>query len=67
MWNLNGTIKTPWFGENYAEDYYKEDRDFHVVLELPKNIQDLVGSSSLIIVGPIGYRPIPGISLLLGQ
>ena len=47
MWNLNGTIQTPWFGEDYEEEYYKEDREFLVVLELPKNIQDLVGSSSL--------------------
>ena len=49
MWNLNGTITTPWFGEAFAEDYFKEDRDFLVVLELPENIQDLVGGSSLIV------------------
>ena len=49
MWNLNGTITTPWFGEDYVEEFYKEDRDFLVVLELPGDIKDQVGSGSLII------------------
>ena len=49
MWNLNGTITTPWFGESHVEEYYKEDREYHTVLEVPENIQDLVGSSSLIV------------------
>ena len=35
MWNWNGTITTPWYGENYREDFYKENRDFHMVLEFP--------------------------------
>ena len=29
MWNLNGTIKTPWFGEDCVEEYYQEDRVLH--------------------------------------
>ena len=49
MWNLNGTITTPWFGEDYVEEYYKEDRDFHVVLELPDDIKNQIGSGSLMI------------------
>ena len=49
MWNLNGTITTPWFGEDYVEEYYKEDREFHVVLELPDDVKEQVGSESLII------------------
>ena len=56
MWNLNGTITTPWFGEAFDEDYYKEDRDYHAVLELPENIQDLVGSSSLIVELEVDVR-----------
>ena len=31
------------------EEYYKEDREFHMVLELPDDIKDRVGSGSLII------------------
>ena len=31
------------------EEYHKEDRDFHVVLELPDDIKEQVGSGSLII------------------
>ena len=49
MWNLNGTINTPWYGGEYVEEYYKEDRYFHLVLELPDDIKDQVGSGSLII------------------
>lgn len=49
MWNLNGTITTPWFGEDFVKEYYKEDREFHFVLELPEDIQERVGSGSLTI------------------
>ena len=49
MWNLNGTITTPWFGGDYVEEYYQEDRDFLFVLELPDDIKNQVGSGSLII------------------
>ena len=49
MWNLNGTITTPWFGKEYLEEYYEEDRNLLMVLELPDDIKDLVGSGSLII------------------
>ena len=27
MWNLNGTITTPWFGGDYMEEYYKAGID----------------------------------------
>merc|ERR1712218_102342 len=46
MWNLNGTITTPWFGGDFVEEYYKEDREFHIVLELPGDIEDQVGNGS---------------------
>ena len=49
MWNLNGTITSPWFGGDFVEEYYKEDRDFYMVLELPDDIKEQVGSGSLII------------------
>ena len=47
MWNRNGTITTPRYQEDFVEEYYKEDRDFHMVLELPDDIKDQVGSGSL--------------------
>ena len=56
MWNLNGTITTPWFGEEYPIlgqdkpgklEYYKEDREFHMVLEFPEDIKKQIGSGSL--------------------
>ena len=49
MWNLNGTITTPWFGKDFVEDYYKEDKGFLMMLELPEDVKDLVGSGSLVI------------------
>ena len=49
MWNKNGTITTPLFGEDFHEEYYKENRDFHVVLELPEDIKDQLGTGHLII------------------
>ena len=49
MCNLNGTITTPWFGGDYVEEYYKQDRVFHMVLELPGDIKDQLGNGSLII------------------
>ena len=56
MWNLNGTITTPWFGEDYVDEYYKEDKDFHIVLELPDDIKEQVGSGSLIIELEVDIR-----------
>ena len=49
MWNLNGTITTPWYGGEFVEEYYKKDQDYHMVLELPEDIKDQVGSGSLVI------------------
>ena len=49
MWNLNGTITTPRFGKDYVEEYYNEDKEFLMVLELPDDIKVLVGSGSLLI------------------
>ena len=56
MWNLNGTITTPWFGDDFVEEYYKEDREYLMVLELPYNIQEQVGSGTLIIELQIDIR-----------
>ena len=56
MWNRNGTITTPWYEEDFVEEYYKEDRDFHMVLDLPGDIQDQVGSGSLVIELDIDTR-----------
>ena len=49
MWNLDGTITTPWYGGEFVEEYYKKDQSYHMVLELPANITDQVDSGSLII------------------
>ena len=46
-WNKNRTISTPFYGDEFVEEYYKEIRNSHVVLELPVDIKDQVGSGSL--------------------
>ena len=47
MWNLNGTITSPWYKGEFVEEYYREDRDFHMVLELPDEVKEKIGSGSL--------------------
>ena len=47
VWNTNGTISTPFYGEEFVDAYYKEDKDFHIVLELPVAIKDQVDNGSL--------------------
>ena len=46
MWNVNGTITSPWFEGDFLENYYKEDKEIHVVLEFPDNIKDRIGDGS---------------------
>ena len=47
MWNLNGTITSPYYGEAFVNDFYKEDKEVHLILELPKYIGELIGYGSL--------------------
>lgn len=49
LWSLNGTITTPWFGEQYGKEYFKEDKDFYTVLALPDDIKEHIGSGILVI------------------
>ena len=62
MWSLNGTIATPWFGEPYVEDYYKENHAFHFVLEFPGDVKDLIGSGTLVINVEVDIREETGLS-----
>ena len=56
MWNLNGTITTPWYGGEFVEEYYIKDQDYHMVLEFPDDIQDQVGNGSLLIELEVDIR-----------
>ena len=49
MWNNNGSIQTPWFGEEYNEDFYIKDRQHHMILQFPENLAEQVGTESLVI------------------
>ena len=49
MWNVNGTITSPWFEEAFDQKYYQKDRSVHVALEFPENFVELIGDGSLLI------------------
>merc|ERR1711952_594555 len=49
MWDNNGSIETPWFGQNFDETYYKTDKHHHYVLEFPEDLSDQIGSGSLVV------------------
>ena len=48
-WNNYGRLETPRFGEQFESEYYKTDKWFHIVLEFPDNLGELLGSESLVI------------------
>ena len=43
MWNINGTITSPWYKSGFRRDYYRKDIDYYMVLKLPKDIRDYKG------------------------
>ena len=45
-----GSIKSPGFKGHFEIDEYKTDRDMHVILELPENIEEQVGSKRLLLI-----------------
>ena len=49
MWNNNGTWHTPGFGEEQEKSYYDEDKYYRLVLELPKDFYEKIGSGTLVI------------------
>jgi hypothetical protein len=56
MWNINGSIQSPRFGEKYEEEYFKEDRTYNMIIDLPQDITHLVGSGSLVIEVEVDTR-----------
>ena len=49
MWDNNGTIETPWFGQTFDETYYKTDKHHHYVLEFPEDLAEQIGSGRLVV------------------
>ena len=49
FWNDKGTIATPWFGQSYNETYFLAAKEYHMILDLPKNLEEYVGEGSLVI------------------
>ena len=47
LWNSSGTISSAWYGTKYSDSHFLRNRDIHIVLALPANIADLVGSGLL--------------------
>ena len=49
VWNNNGTVQTPWYGKDFSDDYFKENKQHKVMLNFPENLADQVGGGSLVI------------------
>ena len=58
--NLNSTITTPWLGGEFVEEYYREGKDYHMVLELPDDISDHIGGGFLKIELEVDTRETEG-------
>ena len=56
MWKNAYTIHTPWFGEQYQREYYKDDKQLHVALQIPYLMSERVGNGSLVIQLEVDIR-----------
>ena len=56
QWRNNGTIKTPFFGENFKKAYYMEDKYHHRILDFPDDIKTQIGNGTLVIELEIDTR-----------
>ena len=48
MWNIEGSLETPWFGDN-VEFNGSEIEELQMVLEFPENLVDNIGHGKLVI------------------
>ena len=46
---MNGTIRSPFYGEDYDEKQYMTDRFYQVVLEFPDDLAEQVGDGKLVV------------------
>ena len=49
MWSNNGSWHTPWFGEEHETNYYKKDKYYNLLIEMPKDLKVQIGLGSLVI------------------
>ena len=49
LWNDKGTITTPWFGQQHNETYFLEDKEYHVIFEIPDNVKQYIGDGTLVV------------------
>ena len=51
MWNIEGSIKTPWYGDDVdLADLNGQVQEFQMVLEFPPNLVDNIGHGKLVIM-----------------
>ena len=60
MWNNSGSITTPGFKGSFNVDRYKEDKDYLLALEFPKNILEIIGEGLLVIELGVDTRKTKG-------
>ena len=56
MWDNNGSWHTPWFGEEYETNYYKEDKFYNLIIDIPKDLSAQIGLGSLVIQMEVDTR-----------
>ena len=49
MWNIEGSLETPWYGDNHNVDLNGHVQEFQMVLEFPANLVDNIGHGKLVI------------------
>ena len=50
MWNIEGSLETPWYGEDVdSTDLNGQVQEFQMVLEFPANLVDNIGHGKLVI------------------
>ena len=57
---IEGTIGTPGYEGSYDERFHKDSRLYHLVLELPKNLTDQLGSGTLVVELEVDIRQAEG-------
>lgn len=56
----NGTIQTPKFEESYDEGFFKDDKLYHMVLEIPDDLKDEMLGGTLVIELEVDIRQVKG-------
>ena len=55
-WENSGSFETPGFKEEFNPNHFIDDKNYHMILQFPANIQEHVGSGSLVVLLEVDTR-----------